>query len=65
MASLSTDPKGHRMIQFMAADGKRRTIRLGKVSRRQSESVKVRVERLVAAHLTGPGIRGVKCGPAH
>ncbi len=56
MASLSTDPKGHRMIQFMAADGKRRTIRLGKVSRRQSESVKVRVERLVAAHLTGHAV---------
>ncbi|MBQ12770.1 MAG: hypothetical protein CMJ45_14625 [Planctomyces sp.] len=56
MASLSTDPKGRRMIQFMAADGKRRTIRLGKVSRRQSESVKVRVERLVAAHLTGHAV---------
>ena len=56
MASLSTDPKGHRMIQFMAADGKRRTIRLGKVSRRQSESVKVRVERLVAAQLTGHAV---------
>ena len=56
MASLSTDPKGRRMIQFMAADGKRRTIRLGKMSRRQSESVKVRVERLVAAHLTGHAV---------
>jgi len=44
------------MIQFMAADGKRRTIRLGKMSRRQSESVKVRVEPLVASHLTGHAV---------
>ena len=49
MASLSTDAKGNRVIQFVAADGKRRTLRLGKLPKKTAESVKLRVEDLNAA----------------
>ena len=52
MASLSNDPGGRRRIQFVDADGNRKTIRLGKMSKRQAESVKLRVEDLVAAKLS-------------
>jgi hypothetical protein len=31
MASISSGSNGHRSVQFMATDGKRRTIRLGKL----------------------------------
>ena len=44
------------MLQFTAADGKRRSVRLGKVSQRNAEAVRVRVEALVAASLTGHSI---------
>ena len=53
MASISKDPKGNRSIQFVGNDRKRRTIRLGKCSQRQTEAVKVHVERLVHACITG------------
>jgi integrase len=49
MACISRDPNGHRRILFVASDGKRMTIRLGKVSQRDAESVKVKVEHMVAA----------------
>jgi integrase len=49
MASIGNDPGGFRRILFVAADGKRKTLRLGKVARRQAESVKVHVEHLVSA----------------
>jgi len=53
MASISRGKNGRRMIQFVGADGKRRSIRLGKVSQRVAESVKVRIEQLVAAKISG------------
>ena len=56
MASLSKTANGHRLIQFTDAGSGRRTIRLGKVQRRHAESVKVRVERLVAAQITGHAV---------
>jgi site-specific recombinase XerD len=40
---------GRRTIQFIGSDGKRRSIRLGKVSQRQAEAIKLRVEALNAA----------------
>lgn len=49
MASLSTDGTGNRTIQFVAGDGKRRSVRLGKVNKKLAESVKLKVEALVAA----------------
>jgi hypothetical protein len=44
MACISLEKNGHRRIQFVAPDGKRPTIRLGKVSKRAAEAVKFRVE---------------------
>lgn len=49
MASISKGPGGFRTIQFVAGDGKRRSVRLGKVSQRQAEAVKHRIEALNAA----------------
>jgi len=56
MASISKDPGGKRRILFIAPDGKRKTIRLGKLSQRAAEAIKFRVEQLVAAQLTGHAI---------
>jgi len=53
MASISREKNGCRRIQFFGADGERQGIRLGKVSKRTAESVKVHVERLVMASITG------------
>ena len=53
MASISNDPNGRRRILFIGADQKRRVIRLGKVSQRFAVSVKVKVEDLVSASITG------------
>ena len=53
MASICNDPNGRRRIQFFNADGERKTLRLGKVSQRHAESVKVKIEDLVSASITG------------
>src|SRR5262249_2480204 len=53
MASISRGPNGRRTIQFIAADGKRKSIRLGKVAQRVAEEVKVKVEQLAAAAASG------------
>ena len=53
MASIGKDKNGTKRILFYAADGKRKTIRLGKATQRQAEAVCLRVERLVTAKLTG------------
>jgi hypothetical protein len=47
MASIARDKNGNRRILFVAPDGKRPTIRLGKVSQRAAEGVKYRVEQLL------------------
>jgi integrase len=53
MASITKRPNGFKMIQFKGIDGKRRSIRLGKMSIRNAEIIKVKVEQLVASLLTG------------
>ncbi len=53
MASIGNDKNGHRRILFVAQDGKRKTVRLGKCSKRDAESVKLRVEALLSASITG------------
>ena len=54
MASLNSE-SGNRRIQF-TANGKRKTLRLGKLSKRQCETVKSYVERLVASATSGDAI---------
>ncbi len=51
MASISHDGAGRRRIQFML-DGKRRTIRLGKCSAKQSQMFRTHVEAIVSASIT-------------
>ena len=58
MASISRQPNGRRAIQFMSAAGKRETIRLGKVSQRQAEAVKVHLEQLIASTITSHEYEG-------
>ncbi len=53
MATIGRDGNGRRRILFVDANGKRPTIRLGKVSQRFAERFKTRVEQLLAAKLTG------------
>jgi len=61
VASISKQPNGRRTIQVMVSHGGRKvrpSIRLGKVSQRLAESVKVRIEHLAAAKASGQPIDG-------
>jgi integrase len=49
MASVCNRPNGHRNISFRGLTSKRHTVRLGKVTRKQAEDVKRRIEALLAA----------------
>ena len=49
MASISCDPGGQRRILFVAPDGKRKTVRLGKLAQRDAESIKFRIEQLLVS----------------
>lgn len=49
MASVSNDGNGRKRIQFIAPDGARRAVRLGKATARQAQAVCTRVEQLVSA----------------
>jgi integrase len=55
MASISTDANGHRIIQFIAGDRKRRSVRLGPVSLREAREIKGKIAALnvaAIAHLS-------------
>lgn len=54
MASLINCKNGSRQIQFV--DGERRTIRLGRLAKRDAESFKSKVEQLVASRISGQAI---------
>ena len=53
MATIGNDRNGRRRILFVAGDGSRKTIRLGKATLKQAEAFKVKVEALVSASITG------------
>ncbi len=53
MASISSSGNGRRLIQFVDKDGIRKTVRLGKISKKQAESFRVMVESLVTASVLG------------
>lgn len=55
MASIGKDKNGRRRILFVAPNGKRKTIRLGRVPQRAAEAIKVKVENLVGATVSGCG----------
>lgn len=52
MASISDDPNGRKRILFMLG-GKRRVLRLGKLTSRQADAFKVRLEQLVGTVHSG------------
>lgn len=56
MASVISDANGRKRLQFVAGDGSRKTLRLGKATARQADAVKVKVEQLA---LAATGITGV------
>jgi hypothetical protein len=62
MASITRERNGRRTIQFVAADGRRRSIRLDKVSQRTAEAVKTRVQILNAAEIAGHAVDGDTAG---
>ncbi len=43
-------------MQFIGSDGRRRSVRLGKVPQRMAEAVRLRVEHLAAASITGHAV---------
>jgi len=52
MASVAKDGKGWRIL-FVAPDGKRKTLRLGRVDKKTAESIRVHMEALLAARISG------------
>src|SRR5262245_58172678 len=53
MASISRGPNGRKTIQFVASDGKRKSVRLGKMSQHLAEEIRVKVEALNAVAVAG------------
>jgi len=53
MASIGNDPGGRRRILFLAPDGKRMTVRLGKCDLKTAEAICQHIEALLAAQLGG------------
>src|SRR5262249_19153696 len=56
MASISSEPNGRYTIQFVAGDGKRKSVRLGKVSQRTVDTIRQKVESLATAARLGSAI---------
>jgi integrase len=53
MAAIGSENNGHRRILFVAGDGSRKTLRLGKATMKQAEAAKIKIEALVGAAITG------------
>ena len=53
MASIANDKNGTKRILFVDPSGKRKTIRLGKSSKRIAETAKGHIERLLSAKIAG------------
>ena len=53
MASITRQSNGRKTIQFVAPDGKRRSIRLGKATMKTAQEVATKVEHLNAGILAG------------
>ena len=53
MASIIKQPQGRKAIQFKSPNGKRPTLRMGKVPLRTAQTIKTHVEALASAAITG------------
>ncbi|MBB3210610.1 integrase [Rhodopirellula rubra] len=58
MASIVNRPNRHRWVQFVDTNGKRQTLRLGKVTKKNAEEVARRIEILMSAKISGDSIDG-------
>jgi len=56
MATIGTDPGGRRRILFLAGDGTRKTIRLGRCDLKTAQAICRHVEALLSARLSGQPI---------
>ncbi len=56
LANVISDPNGRNRLQFVAGDGTRTTIRMGKATVGQAEAIKVRVEQLALAATGASGV---------
>lgn len=56
MASVAKDQNGTKRIQFKDSAGDRKSIRLGKVSLRNAEAIKYRIEEILQAQMTNQAI---------
>ena len=56
MASVINRPNKHRWVQFYDGEGKRQTIRLGQVTKKNADEVCRRVEALLAARVSGDSL---------
>jgi integrase len=56
MASIATDSGGRRRILFVAKDGKRKTLYLGKTPVKAASAIKFRVEQLNSAQIAGHAV---------
>ena len=52
MASISTDAKGNRKIQFINGDGKRKSVYLGKILKADAKEICSKIEAILAALLS-------------
>ena len=53
MASVTSDAAGRKRIQFVDGDGRRKAIRLGKMSIKQADAFKGKLQNLIGARITG------------
>jgi integrase len=53
MASIGRDPNGRKRILFVAEDGRRRTVRLGRITMKQAAAFKVKLENLIGGRYAG------------
>jgi integrase len=56
MASISRESGGRRTVQFVKPDGKRLSIRLGKVNQRTADTIKAKLEELAQAVYYGASL---------
>jgi len=52
MASICRDPNGRRRVLFVAGDGSRKAVRLGRCSQKQAEAFRIKLEALVKGRYT-------------
>ena len=53
MASITNKLDGRRIVQFVGGDGRRRSVRLGKMSKSDAASICLKIEKLASASITG------------